>query len=356
MDAMPKIEKQWLAFRKNHGETFHGILKYLHTYELRSGKSTPAELVLPSEFVYFSILSKLSNDFEDEIIKNAPVKMLAQIFAGTASWWASYRDSKAIYCVDRLLAEQLWTARAPSEYPTKALQLPRRGVVLEIPETTNSKPKTICIYMDNPEDKIELRIGTISDTPMEAEFVMEKDLYQYHIYAIIDLEPEFLNDALQKGMNTIQIWSEYGRYSDEFSKKYKEDLKSLIYMVINTLLYIQGNQDVVKQIHPGGKVTNKPKIAKKQAHYVDLIPPERFSVGSGYRKVIEHWERVSEASSDRGNGGTRKPHLRSAHPHLYWHGPKSEQHPVVHFLPPIPVKGKSLEEMEETLVKEYSVR
>lgn len=105
------------------------------------------------------------------------------------------------------------------------------------------------------------------------------------------------------------------------------------------MLYISGAEDVVAQVHPGTKPKTSPNPAKAR-RFADLGGENIYRVGDHYASAIERWEQ-EEARANPGaaaEGRSVRPHVRSAHAHLYWTGP-GRTTPVVRFLPPIPVKG-----------------
>jgi hypothetical protein len=106
--------------------------------------------------------------------------------------------------------------------------------------------------------------------------------------------------------------------------------------ILATLAYIKADRDVVAQVHPGKKKF-KGWSLRALAQSSDYVP-EQFNVGDGYAKVIEHYEEGVEGGGEGNTGKAVRPHIRRPHAHLY----HTKNGPVIHFLPPISVKGADL--------------
>lgn len=114
--------------------------------------------------------------------------------------------------------------------------------------------------------------------------------------------------------------------------------------LINTLLYLAGEPDVVRMIHPGAKPVLKPKLARTDPdRFKDLSSPCVLAVGTAFARAVERWE-IEHASELRDpTGKTVRPHMRRAHPHKYWTG-EGRWIPRYRYLLPISVKGGMLVE------------
>lgn len=111
------------------------------------------------------------------------------------------------------------------------------------------------------------------------------------------------------------------------------------------LLYLSGEPDVVKRMHPGAKPHRDARMRRKDPErWADIREPMVWDVGVGYRQALERWEidQVRETAAHSSDRSVR-PHMRRAHAHLYWTGPGRTE-PRVRFLLPIAVKGKQAEE------------
>lgn len=86
-----------------------------------------------------------------------------------------------------------------------------------------------------------------------------------------------------------------------------------------------------------------------------LFPPDQptvwltgFRLGAALRKAREEHQAASEPKERR----SPRPHIRSAHWHAYWAGPRSDpdkRRIILHWLPPIPVNMGDLDEIIPTI-------
>jgi hypothetical protein len=118
-------------------------------------------------------------------------------------------------------------------------------------------------------------------------------------------------------------------------------------LVLTVLLYLAGEPDLVRTVHPGEKPLIKAAIQKRDPErYKDLRDPVIQAVGKSFTHAIERWEIEHPKESGDPTGRTVRPHTRRAHTHLYWTG-EGRSTPRVRFLLPISVRaGKLIEEPE----------
>ena len=110
-------------------------------------------------------------------------------------------------------------------------------------------------------------------------------------------------------------------------------------LVLTVLLYLGGEPDIVRLVHPGAKPTRDARMQRREPErWKDLRAPAVFALGTAYRAAIERWEQEQAIERGEPTGRTVRPHVRRPHAHLYWTGP-GRQAPRVRFLLPIPVKG-----------------
>jgi hypothetical protein len=116
----------------------------------------------------------------------------------------------------------------------------------------------------------------------------------------------------------------------------------VVALVVNTLLYLQGDPDVIKTVHPGVRPAKKPKQAPnlgKLARKLDNAEPTVQRIGERFTAAIKLYEIEREKmKAEHEARGTKCPHLRAPHPHIYRVGP-DRLDVVVKFLGWIGVKG-----------------
>lgn len=316
------------------------------------------------------------------------------------NFFGTYPEGKAIYRPNPDLIDALAGMEAPDEYPTEALRLPRRCMVIDLSETLRHKDGslrgnlavTATYDMATGREKeggLMIRFMEVYDLPgmglcplplADLDLEPGKSLRQSlrevgermrpRIAALADelvmasgrseLVPRIgdIRDGIADHSKVVEesrmSRKEYDKYAEKELPDHtwtEEDerrrrLMDHFSIAVNTLLYIQGEDDIVKQIHPGARPTKTSKNPEKAQRFKELAEPELFDVGQRYSATIERWEVESEISNSEGHGRGRpvRPHMRSAHPHLYWVGP-GRKDARVRFLLPIAVKGGTTKEV-----------
>lgn len=243
-----------------------------------------------------------------------------------AAFFSAYRQTKRIYKVDRNLWDALVISKWPGKCPIEAFHLPVNGMVLEI-ETDGETPLVFGLYYDHSTGReatghLEIRILNIAYPPGPG--------------AVFDLaNAKTIDDAWEGVM--AKIFAKFP-LSDRNLSDVRQAWKNEVRGCINTVLYILGNEDVVREVHPGGKKTKIYQDPEKKRRAEDLKDPDVHHVGKTYASALERWEETQESSRGDGRGPSKRPHVRAAHSHLYWTG-EGRKTPVVKFLAPIQVHG-----------------
>ena len=100
---------------------------------------------------------------------------------------------------------------------------------------------------------------------------------------------------------------------------FQSDLAGL---ALTVLLYLGGEPDLVRQVHPGAKPARDRRMHRRDPErWRDLRAPTRYTVGTAFRAAIERWEIEPRAQAAPPGGRTVRPHVRRAHAHLCWTGP-----------------------------------
>jgi hypothetical protein len=258
----------------------------------------------------------------------------AVLFSTALQVWASYRPTKQIYSFDPALAEALDEATWPEELDVSTLFLPVNGCVVALPV---SPQETECyalfydyVLQTTSTAQLAIRVAQI-DGPRSKVYPMGG----------ISLQTGTLKHALDRQREADRSYvmrrvaeqpsDETSRYLAGAMASYDEELDRrgrALRRVLNAVLYINGNEDVVRMVHPGGKPRHdiRQQAPRRERRGRDLAKPEVFRVGTQFGAAIAHWE--SDASpkgeASAAAGSTLRPHLRRAHLHLYWTGPGRE--------------------------------
>ncbi len=369
---IPFVERSWRTFRSaSHNQV--RVMEHLEAQAPSWARETNlhmGEVVLPSSFVEQSVV---------EIIGDAPdVEKIAIAASSTMTSFSAYRRTKIIYRLNENLAWDLLNAKWPGEYPIEQFRLPHNGMVIEVPPTImrhladlngalNDLPPEqffdglntyiswnhfICYYdlgWDAGQDGsfspgLVLRVGR----PLpSSDQVYAAGKFSLSGFSTID---EAWADFV---IAADHLWDSMGQVppSQHSGTTGVDDRQHVFRLLLNAILYIQGNDDVVALIHPGSRPPKSSKSPVKARRFQDLADPHLLEVGNRYGAMIERWEIADQnkfGPEGEASGRTVRPHLRAAHAHLYWIGP-GKKVARVRFLPPIKVKG-GYQEIEASTV------
>lgn len=260
--------------------------------------------------------------------------------ANSVACWAAYREAKTIYTVEPLLADALGHTPWPDTVPTAALRLPSRCPVLTLPwrgETVHVAAHYDLLTTAEASGRLELRLSLLAGdqwAPLSILHLVGDDLGACvrdaeHVTAELlearDVHPE-------------------DRPPDGTAGVFHTDLPGL---ALTVLLYLGGEPDLVRQVHPGARPDREARMRRRDPErWRDLRDPEAWLVGSAYRAAIERWEFEQAREAGAPTGRTVRPHVRRAHAHLYWTG-KGRAVPRIRFLLPIEVRGGAAGEEAE---------
>jgi hypothetical protein len=321
---IPDVEQAWLHFRKGPGGALlQQALRLRGPYLASIGlPRLPAEVMLPGA-IPWNLLAKGEAEKRGEAIGQT-LSVEGTVLAQSVAAWAAYREAKTIYSAEPLLAEALGRTPWPVQVPTEALRLPSRCPVLCLPWEGSSI--AVAAYYDlltSREDtgQLELRLVRLEDA-------------HWWTVSILHLFGTDLGACVRSAGGRVEM---EGGPADAF----QTDLAGV---ALTVLLYLAGEPDLVRQVHPGAKPARDVRMQRRESErWKDLRSPALFAVGTAYRAAIERWEHEQRREAGEATGRTVRPHVRRAHAHLYWTG-KGRQSPRVRFLLPIPVKGASVPE------------
>lgn len=121
---------------------------------------------------------------------------------------------------------------------------------------------------------------------------------------------------------------------------YSSATVKIVHLVLNLLLYIIGSEDITTIVRAQRKNLAK-KNPVEACRIRELQDPHVFGIGAKWGRAVQNWAAETEAQAGpprTSSGRFISPHIRAAHPHLYWTGP-GKTIPLIKFLLPIQVKG-----------------
>jgi len=267
-----------------------------------------------------------------------PVIPLFREYSNTMHVWAAYRESKTIYQVEPYLIECLSRTPWPDGVPAEAIRLTSYCPILEF-QWQGQKTYIAVTYDIVPEVTGSVSINISHFIPpvpgTDPELLDGQPLWQ--ALSAIMLVRNTLTESIEytaRSVNqTFPGHTSFGFLHNELAG-----------LVINLLLYLGGEPDVVRVVHPGDRPAIRAMQKRDPERYKDLHEPVIDAVGQSFTRAIEHWEIEHAQGSGDVSGHTVRPHMRRAHAHLYWTG-EGRKSPRVRFLLPVSVKsGKLVEE------------
>lgn len=327
--SLPRFEKFWREWRDTHGERLNSWLrewKQAQKDAVAKGFSGyPAQVTLPTWIAE----TYAARDFGEERHANTYIPF---------SLFANYRRTKTYWNLDVDLIASLHDLPWPEKTPASALWfVPHDSVVLNCgqygdmvffydaydvdPATKQSVPFDEARKQGIAKPMLCLRVA-----------MFNSELGLVPLFALPLPEGATIDEAMQLGLSTIMP----GKVTD-YSRT-----RGMFKLLVNILLYASGCDDIVHEIghrYPTGLKALKRKgedLNDKQTKQ-DLSEPKEYAVGVRFGSAIRRYVDYREREEAEGDGSrTMRPHIRRAHPHLYWLGQKRER-AVVRYLPPIPV-------------------
>jgi hypothetical protein len=337
---MHPVEATWRRFRNSDErlwltrclEARKTYLDFIHL------KSCPPEVVLPGA-VAWNLVALAEARVRGERTGKS-VSTQGSMLVNTVHTWAAYRQSKTIYQIEPALADCLARSPWPAETPTEALRLPSLCPVLAIPREDRR--------INHVAATLDLLTGAEDSRAFELRLsLLTVDGNRWLPISLLHLARPTLTECVDAAAAEARA---HGA-PEPLAAMWRNDLSGL---ALTILLYIAGEPDLVRIVHPGARPPKESIRRRDPERFRDLAEPTIHAAGKAFARAIEHWEIEHRGDPGLNTGRTVRPHLRRAHSHLYWTG-EGRQQPRVRFLLPISVRGGRLVE-EPTRPREINVR
>jgi len=332
MDLHP-VEAAWRRFRNGpHADLLRKSIEARQSY-LRFIRLArlPNEIILPGAVAWN--LAALQEARARGERTGSSISIEGSLLVNTIHVWAAYREGKTIYEIEPALAECLSRSPWPDRTPTAALRLPSRCPVLALPwkgETIYLAAAYDLVTGAEESGALELRISKYEDdlwVPISILHLTRDDLRECVEAAAAEARAHGGPDA------TAEVWR-----------------NTMAGLALTVLLYLAGEPDVVRIVHPGEKPIKESLRRRDPERWKDLDEPNQYAVGKEFTRAIERWEIEHGCDAGDPTGRSLRPHMRRSHSHLYWTG-AGRAIPRVRFLLPISVKGGRLVEEPERPVE-----
>jgi hypothetical protein len=354
-DQTAKRLEQYLA---EAGKTYPGAWKAVEMLREDRGKGLPAW----PDWCYLpmaGIIAIVSKGAPIGVLR-AQIQELATRKIGPAALMAlaSWRVTKGIYRFDPDLFRAVWETPLEGNLPKELLyRLPEWCVYLESPgaDFLGSELRGFFAHLehDTNNKNTELRLVLdIEDGPGQDVLVpVVMILTGYHTLqqALAAVRESGITQAAQIGMSLPDVPRE-----DRIA--YRRAVEPLVSLV----LYLCSIGSEIRDGSGGSRIPARPKPTKTKRGE-RLFQAERqttwevgYRIGAALRQAIDQ-ERTEhpEESTEAHIRPSPRPHIRRAHWHSYWTGPRKDrkkQEIVTRWLSPIPVKvGHEDEELVPTV-------
>jgi hypothetical protein len=271
-------------------------------------------------------------------------------FLGLAAW----RHGKGIYRFDHDFVEALAKTSMSSDMPVDVLRrLPEYGVYLEFP-----------IKLATPSPLLPNKIGFIAFYDMVDEFIngVNQDTQLVESLVLLPIvdprglseDGQWLGQKLTSSPRSIPLiqgktakecirigLSASGQSLDEDGES--DDTRFGMYsLLLSMITYLCSERPDVE--HNG--VPRQPGVVSRNGPVAGFI--QTWDVGCRIGKVLSDARAAENESDETGLKGNRpKPHLRAAHWHGYWHGPRDAKNRGyrLNWLPPTLVNSTSSDDV-----------
>ena len=326
------------------GQKFPGIWRTIDRARSFRGKTLdwPDWCFLPIS----GYLAILTNGAPLETIHKLPVKErlaisdVAQALSALAPW----RVTKGIYRFHPELIDIVSSMSPDANLPVE--------LFFHLPEWCIYVPTKGRFLGDDPIYGFFCHLEYDSNTGRrELRFLVDYDKGFIPVILHIDKGTieEAVKDAQRESFNNIEKYNLRGMKNVMPSPKELELYIEKVRPMVSLILYLCSvNAEIVSPTEPGRKPSlPAPKRTKKGER---IFPASRVSYWNvGYR-IGSALERARKKSrfTHSGTHLSPRPHIRRAHWHTYWKGPKNnpeKRRVLLKWLPPIPVGVKSVDDL-----------
>lgn len=255
---------------------------------------------------------------------------------------ASWKATKLIYRFDARFAAELIDTPITAAIPTRILnRLPAPAFFLEVSEDI---PDGLFDLLDTEGISEGFFIAKSGDRLIVSSMVVPT----FHIPLDQDLDiKQTINESIRKRLETINPNSDLFHSGSDFASEWQQSQKLLWAYIVNALLYLCVDEPDIEGRSP-------PKAHKVQyGNRWRTKEAKRETVGEvGYRlgAVFRREQDDRDEREERPHGAKSMPaHIRRAHWHTYWVGPRSNPEPTLRWLSPIIVNALTSSELIDTV-------
>lgn len=319
--STPDRLKKYLA---EYAEKYPGAWKQFELFRMGRGK----ELDNWPEWCWCPLAGSYAIVNQGKVVPQEKILDIS-ILVALATW----RITQGIYKFDSDLYKSLWETSLDEKLPIE--------VFYRLPEW--------CVYVESPAQYRWCRILLYG---FFVHLEWDANSGRTELRFLFDTEKGFIPQILHLTSLTIteclkSVWNEARKNTGiELSPQYIPELRNAIIPFISVTLYLCSQAADIydlknKRDRPGNPKPTKTKkgmrvfpVSEKTTWLVG------YRIGASLRKVYSHIDSAKNIESTGGVRSSPRPHIRRAHWHSYWTGPKTgPQKVVLKWLPPSLVSG-----------------
>ena len=318
---------------------------YLPNLLIETDKSTKYESIAFNEFAN----TAKEHLHDKNVFKDSFNKISAEItsLAGLYLW----RKTKGVYRFSKELYDTIINQPFDGDMPAQAFyHMPEWAVYIETPgmQFTDEEIEGFIAHIDyhinnlNPEEQFPCLMFYMFIKNKSAPYVQLLPLKENS--TLKECVDELCNILGRQETHMSEMSGE--EYDLDIGNAVREIVVNYFKSILNLLLYLCSEEpDIVQRESP---------IIHTHKREKGNIPkePRVWDVGVRISHVLKKYkveENAEEQNDGNETGTTVRPHIRRAHWHSYWVGPREEVYPIrkiiIKWLPPIPVNVRWQDEL-----------
>jgi len=327
------------AYLAEYGKLYPGLWKALDSFRPQRGKGLPmwrecCYVPIHGAFAYLTAGKQPDSITPQE-------RAYAAQNAGIVTALGTWRVTQGIYRFHPELFPPVWETPLSGQLPAELLfQLPEWCVYVETPGTPFYG---FFAHIDDDMNYNRAELRLVLDSGKLTPFVLHLD------------KPTLDESINAVKEHSIKMMREHAlpRAGNPSTGEITNEASPLVSPLVSALLYICSAANDMREASGSLRQPKKPR-PKKVKGGLKMFPPNKTIIWeTGYRMgAALSRARESTGARESSPHGSPAPHIRRAHWHSFWTGPKNEPDKrliTVKWLPPIPVGVGDLGEVIPTI-------
>jgi hypothetical protein len=335
-------------YLEEYGRRHPGIWRLVDQLRAARGKEIPdwpEWCFLPIAAVFSAVMS--NTDLASPYIRDPEQQQEAISDIGVLSALAPWRVTQGIYRFDAAIYQEVIETPVEGSIPHKILQqLPEWCVYIETPGLSVFDVPLYGYFAhleyDTEEQRTELRFVLVDhDEPLVSGLKGPTPL-ALHL-GEWTLEEAIRRSAVESAKQMEMLgWDAHE--VDVTGSEFIEHAISQFQPLVSLLLYLCSANGEIEPIDRKLPFKPKPKKTRKGPRLFPPDGPTTWDVGVRMGAAIRKAKTATEAEDRGGTHASPRPHVRRAHWHTYWTGPRKDpekRKPILKWLSPVLIGGES---------------